>query len=202
MTSILCLLNIWRQEQYHFAWNYSPNSAPALLWVEFDVSWPDYMNLMNVPPIVNCAFQTCPYFKIEKFDARSRHHWEHLPPQNVETEQQTVTPIQRIVPVRRQLVVEQIPEVKFLAVETAQVLNHAFCLVPLSLSTMSVEGNPNGGELYTSFQWLSMDLVIDPRAKQEIPSPQDLVRCTEMHPDTHMTMGYFNPSRRRHFARR
>ena len=149
---------------------------------------------MNDAPIVHCALQTYPYHKIEKFDARSRNHWEHLRPRHVETEQQTVTPIQRIVPVRRQLVVGQVPEVKCLPGETAEVLHHALCLVPLSSTTMSVEGDANSGELYILFQWPSMDLVIDPRAKQEFPSPQDLVRCKDMHPDTHMTMDISTPS--------
>lgn len=137
------------------------------------------------------AFQTCPYFTTEKFDASSRNHFEHKPPKKVEEALGTVTPIQRIIPVRRQLVIEQIPEVRFEPFETAEVLHHAICLVHLKSMSMKVEGNAKTDELYVAFTWPYMDLPIDPRVRYEIPSAQELVRCKEMHPDTHMTMGSF-----------
>ena len=54
MFAILCPLNLWRYQQYHFTWDIYVDSAPALLWVEYDVSCSDYMNLMSIPPIVHC----------------------------------------------------------------------------------------------------------------------------------------------------
>ena len=192
MFAIWCPLNLWRYQQYHFTWDMYVDAAPALLWVEYDVSCSDYMALMSIPSTVHCAFQTCPCFKTEKFDAGSRNHYEHKPPQKVEEAVGTVTPIQRIIPVRRQLVIEQIPEVICEPFETAEIFHHAICLVHVESMLMKVVGNAKTNELYVSFSLPFIDLPIDPRVRFEMPSVQDLVRCKDMHPETHMTMETFH----------
>ena len=195
MCAILCHLNPWRYQQYHFTWDIYCESAPALLWNEFDVKCADYMALMNVPPLVHAAFQTCPYFKTEMFDAVGlQSHHEHKPPQKVAEATATVSPYQSIIPVRHQLLMEQIQEVRCEPFETAEIFHHAACLVHVESMEMKVVGNAQTNELYLSFSWPHMDLQIDPRVQFEMPSVQELVRCKDLHPEAHMTMGTYHSS--------
>ena len=57
---------------------------------------------------------------------------------------------------------------------------------------MKVVANRQTDELYVSFGWPHMDLQIDPRVQFEMPSAQELVRCKDLHPGAHMTMGTYH----------
>ena len=161
------------------------------IWVELDVACADYMRLMSLPPIVYCSLQTCPYYRTELCGTPTRGK-EHSPPLIMEREEKLATPIQRVVPVVRQLVAEDIPEEKCTPIQTAKILHHALCVVPMFAFEMMIKSNENTGQLYVSLKWPLMDIAIGPRANTEFPSVQGLVRARNMHPDTHMTMGYFS----------
>ena len=123
------------------------------------------------------------------FDADGpQSHYEHKPPQKVAEATSTVSPYQSTTPVRRQLLMEQIQEVRCEPFETAEIFHHAACPVHVESMVMKVVGNAQTDELYLSFSWPHMYLPIDPRVQFELPSVQELVRCKDMHPDTHMTM--------------
>ena len=173
-------LNTWRTSQYHFTWDRIEEKAPVIIWSMYEVTCNEFMKYMTFPLVIDFCMQTHPFFNYE---------FVMVTTNDLDNSASIVPPC--YLPIEIQHSSAEIPPVLYEVLECVEMLDDCFVFIPINKLNLVVRTNVKDDVTWIALEPLFMDVMPADRARSEIPTTTQLVRCGSFPKGTHMTVGNF-----------